>query len=63
MPQLIGKLRRVYRKRKTINSVTVALYWVKGHSQIIYNEVVDKRAKVGARWSQEGFVRSRTTWN
>jgi ribonuclease HI len=61
MPQLIGKLRRAYRQRKTINSVT--LYWVKGHSQIIYNEVVDKRAKVGARWSQEGFVRSRTKWN
>jgi ribonuclease HI len=61
MPQLIGNLRRVYRQRKTINSVT--LYWVQGHSQIIYNEVVDKRAKVGVRWSQEGFVCSRTKWN
>jgi hypothetical protein len=44
-----------------INSVTQ--YWVKGHSQILYNEVVDKRSKVSARWSQEGFVRSRTKWN
>ena len=60
MPKLIGKLRKAYRKRKTLNSV--ALYWVKGHSQIIYNEVVDKRAKIGARWSQEGSVRLRTKW-
>jgi ribonuclease HI len=60
MPRLVGKLRRAYRKRKTINAVT--LYWVKGHSQIVYNEVVDKRAKVGARRNEEGFVRSRTKW-
>jgi ribonuclease HI len=60
MPRLIGKLRRAYRKRKTINAVT--LYWVKVHSQIIYNEVVDKRSKVGSRWSKKDFVRSRTKW-
>jgi ribonuclease HI len=60
MPPLIRNLSRAFRERKADNPV--ALYWVKGHSQIIYNEVVDKRAKVGAAWSKAGIICRRTKW-
>jgi ribonuclease HI len=35
----------------------VALYWVKGHSQITRNEIADKTAKAGARWSRDDGIR------
>jgi ribonuclease HI len=46
MPPLIRDLRHAYRDRKNLTSV--ALYWVKGNSQITRNEIVDKTAKTGA---------------
>jgi ribonuclease HI len=46
MPPLIRDLRHAYRNRKKLTSV--ALYWVKGHSQITRNEIVNKTAKTGA---------------
>ena len=60
MPPLIRDLRCAYRERKSLNPV--ALYWVKGHSNITHNETVDQEAKTGARWSLTGAIRIRTVW-
>ena len=45
----------------------VRLYWVKGHDNIIYNEVVDKEVKLGAAFSRDAppgtrFPRHNTRW-
>jgi ribonuclease HI len=60
MPPLIRDLRHAYRDRKKVTSV--ALYWVKGHSQITRNEIVDKTAKTGAGWSRDGIQQTSTDW-
>jgi ribonuclease HI len=61
MPPLIRDLRQAYRDRKGLNPVQ--LYWVKGHSQIARNEIVDKAARVGARWCRDGILQTETVWS
>jgi ribonuclease HI len=60
MPPMIRELLMAYRARKALNPV--ALYWVKGHSDITHNETVDKEAKKGAVWSKTGRILTRTRW-
>jgi ribonuclease HI len=60
MPPLMRDLRHAYRARKCLNPV--ALYWVKGHSKITRNDIVDKAAKEGAAWSLGGQRRTHTIW-
>ena len=62
MPRSIRPLLKSYRLRKAANPTS--LYWVKGHSKIKNNDVVDVEAKTGASWSTQGGPRrTRTTWD
>jgi ribonuclease HI len=66
MPNGTRALRVAYRAALAAFPV-VRLYWVKGHANIIYNEVVDKEAKLGAAFSRDAppgtrFPRHNTRW-
>ena len=52
MPNGTRALRVAYRTALATFPV-VRLYWVKGHANIIYNEVVDKEVKLGAAFSRD----------